>query len=108
MAEPAAADGRVATVPGEFAWDDIGDFRSLSDVLGEAAGDVRVLGDADLVRSDSASGLVVPGSGRIVALLGVDDVVVVDTPTPFWSPPALARRRSRRSSTASGRPDART
>jgi len=80
VAEPAAADGRVATVPGEFAWDDIGDFRSLSDVLGEAAGDVRVLGDADLVRADSASGLVVPGSGRIVALLGVDDVVVVDTP----------------------------
>ena len=36
MAEPAAAEGRVATVPGEFAWDDIGDFRSLSDVLESA------------------------------------------------------------------------
>jgi mannose-1-phosphate guanylyltransferase len=67
-------------VPGEFAWDDIGDFRSLSEVLGDAAGDVRVLGDADLVSADAATGLVVPGSGRLVALVGVDDVVVVDTP----------------------------
>ncbi len=80
VAEPAAADGRVATVPGEFAWDDIGDFRSLSEVLGDGAGDVRVLGDPDLVSADAATGLVVPGSGRLVAVVGVDDVVVVDTP----------------------------
>ena len=80
VAEPAAAEGRVATVPGEFGWDDIGDFRSLSDVLGGEGGEVRVLGDADLVRADAASGLVIPGSGRLVALVGIDDVVVVDTP----------------------------
>jgi len=39
-----------------------------------------VLGDADLVRAIEASGLVVPGSGRVVTVLGLDDVVVVDTP----------------------------
>jgi mannose-1-phosphate guanylyltransferase len=33
VAEPAAAAGRVATVPGRFGWDDIGDFRSLADLL---------------------------------------------------------------------------
>ena len=27
-----------------------------------------------------STGLVVPGSGRIVAVIGIDDVVVVDTP----------------------------
>ena len=27
-----------------------------------------------------ASGLVVPASGRVVAVIGLDDVVVVDTP----------------------------
>ena len=27
-----------------------------------------------------ASGLVVPGAGRLVAVLGMDDVVVIDTP----------------------------
>lgn len=80
VAEPAAAEGRVAIVPGEFAWDDIGDFRSLSDVLESAPHGVQVLGDDDLVRADSASGLVVPASGRLVALVGLEDVVVVDTP----------------------------
>jgi len=39
-----------------------------------------VLGDADLVRAIASTGLVVPGSGRLVAVVGLDDVVVVDTP----------------------------
>ncbi|HEX2805256.1 MAG TPA: mannose-1-phosphate guanylyltransferase, partial [Kineosporiaceae bacterium] len=39
-----------------------------------------VLGDGRQVHSPDASGLVVPGSGRLIALLGLDDVVVVDTP----------------------------
>jgi mannose-1-phosphate guanylyltransferase len=39
-----------------------------------------VLGDAAAVRAVDASGLVVPGSGRTVAVVGLDDVVVVDTP----------------------------
>lgn len=80
VAEPAAADGRVATVPGEFAWDDVGDFHSLADVLGGAAGDLTVLGDHDLVVTEDVSGLVVPAAGRLVAVVGLDDVVVVDTP----------------------------
>ncbi len=80
VAEPAAAAGRVATVPGEFAWDDIGDFHSLAEVLGGASDDLQVLGDADQVRAEGASGLVVPGGGRLVAVVGIDDVVVVDTP----------------------------
>lgn len=82
VAEPAAAEGRVATVPAAFDWDDIGDFHSLASAL-EATGDasdVHVLGDADLVLSESATGIVVPRSGRLVALVGIDDVVVVDTP----------------------------
>ena len=33
VAEPAAAAGRVAVVPGSFGWDDIGDFASLASVL---------------------------------------------------------------------------
>jgi mannose-1-phosphate guanylyltransferase len=80
VAEPAAAAGRVATVPGEFAWDDIGDFHSLADVLGGDGDDVQILGDAEQVRAEAASGLVVPGGGRLVAVVGIDDVVVVDTP----------------------------
>ena len=79
VAEPAAAAGRVATVPGSFGWDDVGDFDSLANLLGESER-LTVLGEAGLVLSKEATGLVVPGSGRVVAVVGLDDVVVVDTP----------------------------
>ena len=79
VAEPAAAAGRVVTVPASFGWDDVGDFDSLATIL---AGDeaVTVLGDAGLVTAIDSSGLVVPASGRTVSVIGLDDVVVVDTP----------------------------
>lgn len=82
VAEPAAAAGRVACVPGGFDWDDVGDFASLGDLLRASGGGapVEVLGDGDLVRTVDASGLVVPAAGRTVAVVGLDDVVVVDTP----------------------------
>lgn len=78
VAEPAAAAGKVAVVPGTFGWDDIGDFASLQTLL---VGDdpVTVLGDAELVRTVDSDGLVVPGSGRMVAVVGLSGVVVVDT-----------------------------
>lgn len=80
VAEPAAAAGRVVVVPGDFGWDDIGDFDSLAGLLGEHGDGIRVLGDDALVRAVDATGLVVPRSGRVVAVVGLDDVVVVDTP----------------------------
>ena len=82
VAEPAADAGRVAVVPASFGWDDVGDFDSLAELLG-ATGDRAVpvvLGDEGQVRVVHGTGLVVPGSGRMVAVIGIDDVVVVDTP----------------------------
>jgi mannose-1-phosphate guanylyltransferase len=78
VAEPAAADGLVTTVPADLGWDDVGDFHSLATVLGDD--DVLVLGEAEDVLAEESSGLVVPRGGRLVALVGVDDIVVVDTP----------------------------
>ena len=41
----------------------------------------RILGDSSLVVTEQAAGgIVVPGSGRLVACLGVDDLVIVDMP----------------------------
>jgi mannose-1-phosphate guanylyltransferase len=82
VAEPASRAGRVAVVPGTFGWDDVGDFASLGALLPDAdrMPGVRVLGDTSDVRVVDSSGVVVPASGRLVAVVGLDDVVVVDTP----------------------------
>ena len=85
IAEPLAATGAIAMVPGDFGWDDVGDFASLSSLLPPlthgADDGARVLGDGSaVVRLDSVGSLVIPSAGRMVVVLGLDDVVVVDTP----------------------------
>lgn len=82
IAEPAAVDGKVAVVPGAFGWDDVGDFASLASVLVESADapGVKVLGESELVFMQDSTGVVAPRSGRTVVALGLDDIVVVDTP----------------------------
>jgi mannose-1-phosphate guanylyltransferase len=102
VAEPAADAGRVVVVPAPFEWDDVGDFASLATLLpasggagavGDQAGgegasgtgadgihDLRVLGDAAQVMAIDAGGVVVPAGGRRIAVVGLADVVVVDTP----------------------------
>lgn len=79
IAEPAADAGRVAVVPADLGWDDVGDFASLAALIGGEA-PLRVLGDGSDVLAWETGGLAVPGSGRVVAVLGLKDVVVVDTP----------------------------
>jgi mannose-1-phosphate guanylyltransferase len=91
VAEPAADAGRVACVPAAFGWEDVGDFDSLASLLaggaadgdgagGDAATSTTVLGAEALVRAIDSTGLVVPAGGRVVAVVGLEDVVVVDTP----------------------------
>jgi mannose-1-phosphate guanylyltransferase len=82
VAEPAAGAGHVVVVPAPFAWDDVGDFASLAALLPErgAGPDLRVLGELDDVTTIDAGGVVVAAGGRRVAVVGLDDVVVVDTP----------------------------
>jgi mannose-1-phosphate guanylyltransferase len=81
VAEPAAMEGKVAVIPATFGWDDVGDFSSLADLLPAEANQPRILGDSNLVLTEQvAGGIVVPGSGRLIACLGVDDLVIVDMP----------------------------
>ena len=82
VAEPAADAGHVVVVPAPFAWDDVGDFAGLATLLPETAAgsDLRLLGDADDMTLLDTTGVVVAAGGRRVAVVGLDDVVVVDTP----------------------------
>ncbi|MBO9554636.1 mannose-1-phosphate guanylyltransferase [Cellulomonas sp.] len=77
IAEPVAAAGGVAVVPGDFTWDDVGDFASLGTLLGDGA----TLGDdAAVLRVGAPDALAVPAGGRTVTVVGVPGAVVVDTP----------------------------
>lgn len=80
VAEPAAAAGDVAMVPASFTWDDVGDFAAISR-LNRAVNvdEVAVIGKNKRVMTDNASGIVASDTSRIVALIGVEDIVVVDT-----------------------------
>jgi mannose-1-phosphate guanylyltransferase len=81
VAEPAAAAGRLAVVPGDFDWDDVGDFASLAKLQsGGRTNNLAVLGDNARILADSSSGIVVSHSQRLISLIGVEDIVVVDTP----------------------------
>jgi len=81
VAEPAAEAGDVAVVPGTFRWDDVGDFAAIGRL--NNAGDVdevTVLGEGARVFAENASGVVVSDTKRVIALIGIKDVVIVDTP----------------------------
>lgn len=80
VAEPAAEAGDVAMIPGDFIWDDVGDFAAIAR-LNPATDEsgVTVIGETPRVYADDASGVVVTDTARVIALIGVEDIVVVDT-----------------------------
>lgn len=85
--EDAAARGLVATVPGDFGWTDIGDFRNLGELhAGDPAGNIVIprpdpsVAEPAVLLADSRRVVVVPYGDRLVSVLGLQDVVVVDTP----------------------------
>ncbi len=79
---------RVWTLPVDFAWSDVGTWASLAEELGVgragkgtvgAAGNRVVGGEEGQVLLDDARDNLVWAGDRLVALLGVEDLVVVDT-----------------------------
>ncbi|GGF13541.1 mannose-1-phosphate guanylyltransferase [Subtercola lobariae] len=81
VAEPSALEGKLAVVPGTFSWDDVGDFASIAKLhSGGRKSELAILGKNARILSDSSSGVVVSHSNRVISLIGVEDIVVVDTP----------------------------
>src|SRR4051794_3887846 len=83
--EGAAAAGKVGTVSGDFGWNDVGDFHTLGEVLSaDADGNVVVGQEASpkpgVLLRETENLVVVPNSGRLVAALGIRDLIIVDTP----------------------------
>ena len=81
VAEPAATAGRLVVIPGDFDWDDVGDFASIAKLhSGGRKSDLAILGENARVLADASTGVVISQTGRLISLIGVTDIVVVDTP----------------------------
>lgn len=77
IAEPAAADGRMAVVPLDAGWSDIGSWSALLEALaGGGAGSLVVRGE-HLDRG--SENLLVHGGQRLIVTVGLRDVIIVDT-----------------------------
>ncbi len=75
---------RVRVVPADIGWNDVGHWAALADFgTPDAAGNVvSGLGDrpGNVALIDTRDAIVQSSAGRFIALLGVDNLVVVDTP----------------------------
>ena len=69
--------GRVAVVPGRFDWSDIGSWEALGGLVAADSAGNRVQGEAVLVDSRNCY---VRSEDRLVAALGVENLMLVDTP----------------------------
>ena len=81
LLEPASLEGMVAVVPADIGWSDLGSWAAILDALssgGHNAGLIAPLAaHQDVGSTDS---LVIAQGNRLVATVGLRDVIVVDTP----------------------------
>lgn len=68
---------RVSVIPVEIGWSDIGDWASLLDVLPRDERGNVIMGEAVVQDAESC---LVRSEGRLVAAIGVKDLVIVETP----------------------------
>jgi mannose-1-phosphate guanylyltransferase len=68
---------RVAVTPATFGWSDVGDWNNLGELIARDDSGNSVRGD--LVQSDTRNSVVWSETGRLVALVGLDNIAVVDT-----------------------------
>ncbi len=75
--EQAATDGKVAVVRGEFDWSDIGSWQAVSELTDADADGNRGSGERVAI---ATRGTFVHSQDRVVATIGVENLVIVDTP----------------------------
>jgi mannose-1-phosphate guanylyltransferase len=78
IAEPAALEGRMAVVPLDAGWSDIGSWSALLEALTQAQGKDLVASGQHLDRD--SHNVLVHGGERLVVTVGLEDVIIVDTP----------------------------
>ena len=67
---------KVAVVPGDFGWSDIGSWNAIRDLVEPDAAQNRALGEAIFVDSTNTF---VQSEDRLVATVGINDLMIIDT-----------------------------
>jgi mannose-1-phosphate guanylyltransferase len=81
LLEPASLEGRVAVVPASVGWSDLGSWSALREHRSTDGGMVVTAEPpATVLAIDSRDVFVHATSGRAVAIVGLEDVIVIDTP----------------------------
>lgn len=75
--EPSAANGDVLVVPGEFGWNDVGSWNMMGILHAEDENGNIVIGDTITIATTNS---IVYSSKKLVATVGVDNLVIVETP----------------------------
>lgn len=70
--------GRVLNIEADIGWDDVGGWISIGKYLDQSEGDNASRGDVTML--DCYSNVIFSATGRKIALLGVHDLIVVETP----------------------------
>ena len=73
---------RVAVVPAEMGWSDVGDWHGLGNLLDRDPHGNSVRGE--LVQIGTTNSAVWSDTQRLIALVGLDNVIVVDTPDTLF------------------------
>ena len=68
---------RIAVVPAQFGWSDVGDWNNLGELIARDDDGNSVRGD--LVQAHTRNSVVWSETGRLVALVGLENIAVVDT-----------------------------
>lgn len=68
----------VKVIPASFGWSDVGSWSALPEVIAPDADGIVAIETAGLLTIES-SGSLVYGGGKLVALIGVDNLIIVDS-----------------------------
>ncbi|HET7092042.1 MAG TPA: sugar phosphate nucleotidyltransferase [Thermomicrobiales bacterium] len=68
---------RVAVVPADLGWSDVGDWNGLGELIARDGEGNAVR--ADLIQSETRNSVVWSETGRLIALVGLENIAVVDT-----------------------------
>ncbi len=77
MERAAGGGGKVAVIPGDFGWSDIGSWNAVSQLAEPDAHNNRTVGEAILIDSRNTF---IQSEDRLVAAVGLDNLMIIDTP----------------------------